>query len=183
LFHPFSSGPPPNWQNLDLQTDGVFGISTEKAYDPADGSHGRNYIGPDTGKEDFIPMLAGTMNAPGYRKTLDDYNVHVNRLHTFIDLLKQSKKRLDQIVKNIGKAHPSPEDLKSYQPRNPDERRVLDLVLDRLPEYPDVDRLEFCETDRLIDLAQYHLEHGLNMKMTAQDTVRSAHPGRLIFST
>ncbi|MGB4775179.1 MAG: peptidase S8, partial [Daejeonella sp.] len=24
--------PKPNWQNLDLKTDGVFGISTEKAY-------------------------------------------------------------------------------------------------------------------------------------------------------
>src|SRR5690606_9487446 len=24
--------PPPNWQNLDLKTDGIFGISTEKAY-------------------------------------------------------------------------------------------------------------------------------------------------------
>jgi hypothetical protein len=89
----------PNWQNLDLQTDGIFGISTEKTYDqllknkkaatvvvavidsgidtlqedlrpvlwtdPQDGSHGRNFIGPETGKEDFIPMLAYKTNDPG----------------------------------------------------------------------------------------------------------------------
>jgi len=209
--HPSSSGASPNWQNLDLQTDGVFGISTEKAYDqllknkkantvvvavidsgidtlqddlrpvlwtdPEDGSHGRNYIGPETGKEDFIPMLANTTNAPGYRKTLDDYNFHVNRLHTYINQWKEAKKILEQVMKNIGKEHPSPEDLKLYQPRNQDERRILDLVLERLPWYLDFNRLKFCEVDHLLDLGQYHLEHGLNMKMTAQDTVCSAHTG------
>ena len=140
------------------------------------GSHGRNYIGPETGKEDFIPMLAKT-NTPGYRKTLDDYNFHVNRLNSFISRLKESKKILEQILKNMGKENPSPSDLKQYQPRNQGERRILDLVLDRLPAYPDFDRLKFCEVDHLIDLGQYHLDHGLNMKMTAQDTLRSAHPG------
>jgi subtilisin family serine protease len=208
---PSSSGASPNWQNLDLQTDGVFGISTEKAYDqllknkkantvvvavidsgidtlqedlrpvlwtdPEDGSHGRNYIGPETGKEDFIPMLADTTNAPGYRKTLDDYNFHVNRLYTYIDQWKEAKKILERIVKNIGKGHPSPEDLKLYQPRDQDERRILDLVLQRLPWYPDFNRLKFCEVDHLLDLGRYHLEHGLNRKTIAQDTVRSAHTG------
>jgi len=200
-----------NWQNLDLQTDAVFGISTEKAYDrllknkkaatvvvavidsgidtlqedlrpvlwtnPEDGSHGRNYLGPETGREDFIPMLTGTTNPPGYRRTLNDYNFHVTRLNAFINQLKASKKILEQIVKNMGNEHPSPEDLKLYQPRNEDERRILDLVLDRLPAYPDFDRLKFCEVDHLIELGQYHLEHGLNRKMAAQGTVRSAHPG------
>ena len=209
--HHSSSGASPNWQNMDLQTDGVFGVSTEKAYDqllknkkaatvvvavidsgidtlqedlspvlwtdPEDGSHGRNYIGPETGKEDFIPMLANKTNIPGYRKILDDYNFHVNRLDSFITKLKESKKILEQVLKNIGKENPSPSDLQQYQPRNQDERRILDLVLDRLPAYSDFDRLKFCEVDHLIGLGQYHLEHGLNMKMTAQDTLRSAHPG------
>ncbi|HVY74469.1 MAG TPA: S8 family serine peptidase [Puia sp.] len=145
--------------------------------DREDGSHGRNYIGPETGKEDFIPMLANATNTPGYRKTLDDYNFHVNRLHTYINQWKEAKKILEQIVKNIGKEHPSSEDIKLYQPRNQDERRILDLVLERLPWYQDFDRLKFCEVDHLLDLGQYHLEHGLNMKMTAQDTVHSAPAG------
>ncbi len=76
-----------NWQNLDLQKDSLFGISTEKAYqtllkdkksttvvvaiidsgidtahedlapvlwiNPKDGSHGRSYMGFETGKEDI----------------------------------------------------------------------------------------------------------------------------------
>src|ERR1700743_1837283 len=83
--HTSFSGASPNWQNMDLQTDGVFRVSTEKAYDqllknkkaatvvvavidsgidtlqedlspvlwpdPEDESHGRNFIGPETGKE------------------------------------------------------------------------------------------------------------------------------------
>ncbi len=201
----------PNWQNQDLQSDGVFGISTEKVYDrlltnkkattiivavidsgidtaqedlssvlwtdPIDGSHGRNYILKETGKEDFIPMLANKTNAPGYRKILQDYNFHVQRLETFMSQLKESKKILKQIVKNIGKENPSPEDLKLYRYRNEDERRVLDLVLDRLPWYPDFARLQFCEVDHLLDLGQYHLEHGLNMKMTAQDAAQATATG------
>lgn len=201
----------PNWQNLDLQNDGVFGISTEKAYDrllknkkaatvivavidsgidtaqedlhsvlwtdPVDGSHGRNYILKETGKEDFIPMLAGKTNTPGYRKILEDYNFHVQRLEVFMNQLKESKKILEQIVENIGKENPSPEELKLYQCRNEDEKRILDLVLDRLPWYPDFARLRFCEVDHLLDLGQYHLEHGLNRSMTAQDTIESAQTG------
>jgi subtilisin family serine protease len=207
------SGASPNWQNLDLQTDGVFGISTEKVYaqllnnkkadtvvvavidsgidtlqedlrpvlwtDPADGSHGRNFIGPENGKEDFIPMLAGATNAPGYRRTLNDYNFHVNRLHTYISQWMEAKRILEQIVNHIGKAHPSPEDLKTYQPRNPNERRILDLVLERLSWYPDFDQLKFGEVDHLIDLGQYHLQHGLNRDRTAPDTAfsaQTAHP-------
>ncbi|HWK07812.1 MAG TPA: S8 family serine peptidase [Puia sp.] len=201
----------PNWQNQDLQSDGVFGISTENAYDrllknkkattvivavidsgidtahedlssvlwtdPVDGSHGRNYILKEAGKEDFIPMLANKTNAPGYRKILEDYNFHVQRLEIFMNQLKESKKILEQIVQNIGKENPSPEDLKLYRCRNEDEKRILDLVLDRLPWYPDFARLQFCEADHLLDLGQYHLEHGLNRIMTVQDTVQSAYAG------
>jgi hypothetical protein len=198
-----------NWQNQDLESDGVFGISTEKAYDrllknkkattvvvavidsgidtaqedlhsvlwtnPADGSHGRNYILPETGKEDFIPMLANKTNAPGYRKTLADYNVHVQRLQAFMNQLKESKRILAQIVKNIGQKMPSFGDLQQYQPRNQDERRILGLVLDRLSGYPDFATLQYCEVDHLLDLGQYHLGHGLNR--ITQDIVRPAHTG------
>jgi subtilisin family serine protease len=185
-----------NWQNLDLQKDGVFGISTEKAYeqllknktatttvvavidsgidttqqdlkpvlwtDPTDGSHGRNYIGPETGKEDFIPMMANTVGDSSYHRILDDYNLHVTRLQTFISQLKESQKVLEQIVKNIGKENPSLEDLKNYRPRNESETGVIGLVLDRMPLYPDFERLRYYEVDHLLYLGEYHLEHALN---------------------
>ncbi len=193
----------PDWQNLDLEKDGVFGISTEKAYaqllqhkkavttivavidngidtaqedlagmlwtNPVDGSHGRNYIVQETGKEDFIPMLINKPNDPGYRRTLADYHFHVQRLETFVGQLKESKKILDQIIKNIGKENPSYEELRLYQCRNEDERRIIHLIMDRMPLYPDFARLKFCELDHLLDLAEYHLEHGLNRNLTAQD--------------
>jgi|SRR5882724_3036603 len=196
----------PDWHNLDLEKDSVFGISTEKAYaqllknkkakitivavidsgidtaqedlspvlwtDPEDGSHGRNYIGRETGKEDFIPVLEAKRGDLEYRKTQDDYNLHVKRLETFMSQLKESKKILEQIIKNIGKERPSPGDLKQYQPRDEVEKRILGLVLDRLPAYPDFDRLKFCELDRLLELGQYHLEHGLRMGTASEDSVR-----------
>jgi hypothetical protein len=186
----------PNWQNLDLQKDGILGISTEKAYqellkkktatdvivavidsgidttqqdltpvlwtDPMDGSHGRNFIGPEAGKEDFIPMLASTTGRGGYGTILDDYTLHVSRLQTFIFQLKETQKILEQIIKNTGKERPSFEDLKIYRPQNESEAHVIDLVMDRISLYPNLEKLKFSEVDHLLDLAQYHLTHGLS---------------------
>lgn len=205
--HPAPKDPTPNWQNLDLQHDGVFGISTEKAYDlllknkkattvvvavidsgidttqedlrtvlwtdPADGSHGRSYIGPETGKEDFIPMLAQTTDTGEYHRILDDYNFHVVRLQNFVGELKESRTILDRIVKHIGKDKPAPVDLNSYQPRDEDERRVISLVQDRLPLYRDFEKLRYRELDHLLELGEYHLEHALNRSTTTPTGVPS----------
>jgi len=195
----------PNWQNLDLQKDGVFGTSTEKAYeellkdktaaevvvavidsgidttqldlkpvlwtDPKDRSHGRNYIGPETGKEDFIPMLAMGNGRRDYKVIQDDYHLHVTRLQIFINQLKESQKVLNQITKNIGKEKPSFRDLKQYHPRNDAEENVLGLVLGRMPLYPNFEKLRLAEVDHLIDLGTFHLTHGLNDTIaTAADT-------------
>jgi len=202
----------PNWQNLDLRHDGLFGVSTEKAYEqllkdktattvvvavidsgidttqqelkpvlwtnPTDGSHGRNYIGPETGKEDFIPMLAITAReaagtgGTGYGIILNDYNLHVKRLQTFIMQLKESRRILEQILRNIGKENPSFEDLELYHPRSDSEANVIGLVVDRMPLYPDFGRLRFSEVDHLLDLGEYHLKHGLNRAIaSASDTL------------
>jgi subtilisin family serine protease len=196
----------PNWQNLDLQKDGVFGISTEKAYqellkkktatdvivavidsgidtaqqdlkpvlwtDPSNGSHGRNYIGPEGGKEDFIPMLANATGRGGYGTVLDDYHLHINRLQTFITQLEESRKVLEQIVTNIGKERPSFEDLKLYRPRDDGEAQVISLVMDRMSLYPNFEKLRFSEVDHLLDLAQYHLTHGLSQTvLSVADTL------------
>lgn len=191
--HPHAT---PNWQNLDLEKDGVPGISTGKAYsqllgdkkaettivavldsgidttqedlrpvlwtDSADGSHGRNYILQERGKEDFIPMLGIGSESPGYQRTLNDYNLHVTRLSDFIRQLKASKWILERIRVNIGKQEPSLADLGNYQPRNEDETRLIGLVLDRMPAYSDFDSFRFAEVDHLLELGQYHLEHALN---------------------
>ena len=138
--------------------------------DPENGSHGRNYIAVEKGKEDFIGMLANTKDEREYRKTLEDYNLHVNRLETFMGQLRESKKILEKKIKNIGKERPSASDLKQYQPRNEDEQRIIDLVMDRLPWYQGFGRLRFYEVDHLLNLGQYHLEHGLNKEPLFEDS-------------
>jgi cell wall-associated protease len=45
----------PNWQNLDLQDDGVFGISTEKAY--------KKFIKKDKGSKVIVAVLDGGVQA------------------------------------------------------------------------------------------------------------------------
>jgi subtilisin family serine protease len=198
----------PDWQNLDLNKDGVFGISTNKAYnellsnkkattvivavidsgidtaqedlrsvlwtDPVDGSHGRNYIASEKGKEDFIPQLMAKTNDRDYRKTLDDYHLHVRRLEAFLSQLKESQKILEKMVRNMGKESPSADDLKHYQPRDQEERTILDLVCERLPAYPDFASMKFYELDHLLTLGQYHLEHGLGMGTASEDSARGS---------
>jgi len=205
-FQDLRAQPKPNWQNLDLEKDGVFGTSTEKAYeqllkdkaatdvvvavidsgidttqldlkpvlwtDPSVGSHGRNFIGPETGKEDFIPMLARTAGSHNYGIIKDDYHLHVTRLQIFIDQLKESQQVLNQIAKNIGKEKLSFKDLKQYRPRNDAEENVLSLVLGRMSFYPNFEKLRQAEVDQLIDLGTFHLANGLNNTIaSAADTL------------
>jgi subtilisin family serine protease len=188
--------PIPNWQNLDLEKNGVFGISTEKAYEQllqnkkaviitvavidsgidttqedlkpvlwtnsADGSHGRNYILKETGKEDFIPALENEKDSVKYWRILADYNLHLTRLQTFMDQLASSKRVLGKIIKNIGSQMPSLKDFEGYHPRNEAESSIIREVLLRLPRYPDFDHFQFFEVDNLLSLGQFHLKHGLS---------------------
>ena len=195
----------PDWQNLDLHQDDLFGISTNSAYaellnnkkattvivavidsgidtaqedlrsvlwtDPKDGSHGRNYIASETGKEDFIPLLMAKTNDREYSKTQGDYHLHVSRLEAFLSQLKESKRVLERILQKMGKENPTPGELTQYHPRDEDERRVMNLVLDRLPAYPDFASLKFYELDHLLELGQYHLAHGLKIGTAHDDHV------------
>jgi subtilisin family serine protease len=107
-------------------------------------------------------MLAITAGDTEYGTIPGDYNLHVNRLQTFITQLKESQGILVRIVKNVGKEDPSIEDLKQYHPRTDGEASVIGMVVDRMPLYPDFARLRFREVDHLLDLGEYHLRHGLN---------------------
>ena len=68
-----SFAPPKNWQNMDLQQDGIFGISTEKAYtELLKGKTPQVVIvavidaGMDTTQEDLKPVLWHNPNPKGF---------------------------------------------------------------------------------------------------------------------
>lgn len=150
---------------------------------PEDGSHGRSYTGYETGKED-ITMLANAkkdfydslsyarvpdvyrVEYKTYRMLSDDYQAHIGNLNLFISKLKESKKILDQILKNIGKEKPALQDFKQYETKDEEEQNIIKLVVDKLPQYKSFEQLKFYELDNLINFGQYHLEHGLNINRT-----------------
>ncbi len=67
---------------------------------------------------------------------------------------------------------PLEDDFRRYLPQNENERLMVKLILDRLPAYKDLNRLKSVEIDSLIYLAQYHIDHGLNVKNEEFDTTK-----------
>ncbi len=150
---------------------------------PEDGSHGRNYMGFETGKEDitnlasfrkdFYDSLSYT-NVPetyrnGYqifRKTSKEYEGHVKAMEAFVYKLKAAKATLDNMLVIIGKNNPLQEDFNKYQPQNDDEKFLKKMILKKLPHYPDFLHLRKRELYDLLMLAEYHLTHGLNINIT-----------------
>src|SRR5476651_102050 len=80
--------PKPNWQNLDLKTDGMFGISTEKAYTELlkDKKHTSVLVavidgGVDIEHEDLKKIIWTNPKEIEGNKTDDDNNGYVDDVH------------------------------------------------------------------------------------------------------
>lgn len=80
--------PLPNWQNLDLKTDGMFGISTEKAYNELlkDKKHVPVLVavidgGVDINHEDLKKVIWTNPNELAGNNTDDDKNGYADDLH------------------------------------------------------------------------------------------------------
>ena len=80
----------PNWQNMDLQTDSVFGISTEKAYQQLIKENHKKVQpvlvavidgGIDTAHEDLKAVLWTNPKEIAGNKKDDDHNGYVDDLH------------------------------------------------------------------------------------------------------
>jgi cell wall-associated protease len=216
-------GQKPNWQNLDMKDDSVFGISTEKAYktlllnkkpipvvvavidsgidtaqedlkgilwlNPADGSHGKNYMGFEKGREDvtnlatfkkdFYDSLSYVLVPETYRagyqiyrKTSKEYEAHVEALQLFMANLRESSAIVENILANIGKTNPGLDDFKSFASKDDKETSVVKLIVHKLPYYADFKDLKKHEIDTLLTLAQFHLDHGLNSRETGVETLQ-----------
>lgn len=205
-----------NWQNMDLEKDGVFGISTDKAYNlilkdkpsktvivavidsgldtahvdlapvvwtsTTDGSHGRNFIGKEWGKEDvtnlaaykkdFFDSLSYTLvpeiyraGYQAYRRIVPEYNGHVENMEGLLDELNASQKCLQSIVEKIGKKNPALEDFKQYHTSEDLEKLVVSLVIKYLPLYQDFNHMKNSELTQVKIKAQAHLDEGLNINV------------------
>ncbi len=91
-------------------------------------------------------------------------------MQVFIENLSAAKIIAEDIVQKIGKPKPELNDFKAYSVKNEDERLVITMILKKWMIYNDWNRLMQCEIDHLIQLAHYHLDHGLNAKNSESDT-------------
>lgn len=218
-----------NWQNLDMQKDSIFGISTEKTYqsllagkksqtvivavidagidtlhedlrpvlwtNPKDGSHGKNYMGYEKGKEDvtnlaYTPLktLYDSLALTGvperyqkgyqqYRKMYKEYQGHVTDKQRLLAVLKNNKQVLDTILAKIG-SNPSLQDFNAYQPRTQAQIEIVKLITGKLPYYNGLQELKERELDDQIVQTQWHLDHGLNWNESGKETTeyRSNNP-------
>src|ERR1700712_2959067 len=80
--------PLPNWQNLDLKANGMFGISTEKAYQELlkDKKHTTVLVavidgGVDINHEDLKSIIWNNPNETAGNGTDDDKNGYTDDLH------------------------------------------------------------------------------------------------------
>ena len=211
------------WQNLDLQKDSVFGISTEKAYNELlknkkpvmvivgiidsgidtpqedlkaviwtnteDGSHGWNYIGAETGRED-ITQLAGYKKdfydslayttvpesfRAGYqqhRKLMPQLKGKIGAMQDLVAELELVQKTVDTILKKLGKTNPTADDFKNYREDNESQQLLIKKIIRRFALYPDWNTYQYNEITHILEMAKYHLAHGLNDSNTETDTAK-----------
>lgn len=154
-----------NWQNLDLRTDSVFGISMEKAYKEL--LNGKKTIpvivavidgGIDITHEDLKSVIWTNPNEIPANGKDDDKNGFIDDLHGWnfynlitkeddkaqklfiknkLEIVYADQKILDQILQKIGKSAPVIKDFKDYIPINEDEFKMQTNLVAGLKNYSD----------------------------------------------
>jgi len=159
-----------------------------------DDLHGWNFIGTEVGKED-IAHLAETrkefydslsegvvpeMYRSGYqtyRKMFNTLQGKVESLRALMTNLNIAKTSLAEITKKMGKSDPVLEDFKQYKPTSGDESVVCNFIIRMLPQYSSFKEMKHRELDNLIQLAEFHLDHGLNANTDGAVNKNKINPG------
>ncbi|MES2278429.1 MAG: S8 family peptidase [Bacteroidota bacterium] len=234
--------PLPNWQNLDLKTDGMFGIGTEKAYTEllkdkkhttvlvavidggvdinhedlkkiiwvnpkeiegnkadddgngyADDLHGWNFIGSVEKGDvhydnlELTRILRRDMSKYKYANTktlspdeLVKYHEYQKMDEVLNTKLKEAQEsssgmlnftlRLNELVKNIGKANPTMKDFEGYNPQNEVETRLRKVIMEN---WTTGDFNTFMEDEIYGGLKHYRevMDYHLNLDFDSRDTV------------
>ncbi len=132
----------------------------------------------------FVPEIyrAGYQ---AYRRMAPALAGKISAMREFITQLEASKKIVAGIAKKVGKKNPLLADFQQHTSlllvinatRNCSaqswlqrKKKLLKVIKERLPFYRDFEEMRYHEIDHLIELAQYHLAHGLNVKNNEPDT-------------
>jgi subtilisin family serine protease len=149
--------------------------------DPVNGEHGKNYLVEESGLEDitnlakaskdFYDSLSYAIIPDIYRNSyqihrkLDEgFHAHAEGMRSFINELELSSGMLDIILNKMGIKNPSCSDFLNYKPQNNEEKELINLIIEILPQYPSFTTFRNVEIDLLMQKAQDHLAFGLNLK-------------------
>lgn len=157
--------PKDNWQNLDLKTDSVFGISMEKTYTEL--LHGKKAVpvlvavidgGVDVEHEDLKSVIWTNPNEIPANGIDDDHNGFIDDIHGWnfysavvkedekneilsirnkLKILQTDQKILNQILQKINKPSPEINDFKSYVPGSAEEFKMQTNMVSGFKIYSD----------------------------------------------
>jgi len=162
---------------------GVIWTSTK------DGTHGWNYIGPETGredvtllatdKEDFYDSLAYTAVPEAYRvgyqahrRLIPQLEAKVEDMQALVAELEKIQVAVDTLLGRIRKSSPTVEDFKDYRSSDEEKQQLAQRISRGLILYPDWPTYRYNEITHILELAKYHLKHGLNKDDLELDTAR-----------
>lgn len=143
-FTQTSDKPKANWQNLDLKSDGVFGISTEKAYRALDKKQAQKVVvavidgGVDIAHEDLKDIIwTNTKEIAGNGKD-DDGNGYADDVHgwSFIGSAKGNVQYDNiELVRLIRKLKPKYESALNSTPFSAAERKEFEFYQGLVTDY------------------------------------------------
>jgi subtilisin family serine protease len=154
--------------------------------DKKTGLRGWNYIAAETGQEDitrlvgdkkdFYDSLSYTMVPETYRAGYQKFrklepalSAKIRSMTKLVEELETIQKVTDHIVQSLVKSNPTAEDFQNY-PADESEKLLIKNILKRLKLYTDWKSYKYNEIDHILELAKYHLDHGLNLKNNEKDT-------------
>lgn len=119
-----------------------------------------------------------------YRKLQPALEDKINTMQALVRELERIQEMANKIIVAIGSDNPTIQDFKSYAVREetalqmedylkkgiPNEQRLIKNILKRFSLYPDWKSYKYNEIDHILELAKYHLGHGLNIENDEADT-------------
>lgn len=158
--------------------------------DPKTGHHGWNYIGPETGQEDITKLvgknkdlydsLAYTTVPEKYRagyqqhmKLSPGLDAKIEAMRSLQIELLSIEKLTNEILLKLNKPSPTAADLKAYSEiATPEQKQLIVKILKRLGLYANWQAYRYNEIDHILQMVEFHLEHGLNIDNKEPDTAK-----------